>query len=238
MEQPEAAAEAGVEAHVAEAPVPAMAQVPEGGAAPGGGEAAGADGARALAGSDEEKRGRRRRRRRGGRSGGERAGGPAQPGGEGAVTQEADAGDEDFAEADDSFEEAPSAAQPAAPADTHLALPTQTPAPAASTDSGTLTGTASMAEPIRVPVIEPARQAPAVAQTAQSPAVEAAPLDLEQLAPALSAAGIELAQTDPAKLAAVQERIAREDKPQRIGRERPPRAQTEEVPLVQVQTRN
>ncbi len=63
-------------------------------------------------------------------------------------------------------------------------------------------------------------------------------LDLAQLTPALHAAGIELAQTDPAKLAAVQERIAREARPQRVGRERPARAPLEETPLIQVQTRN
>jgi ribonuclease E len=66
----------------------------------------------------------------------------------------------------------------------------------------------------------------------------AAPLNLEELTPALDAAGIELAQTDPAKLAAVQAKIASETTTQPRGRERPPRPAVEDVPLVQVQTRN
>ena len=74
--------------------------------------------------------------------------------------------------------------------------------------------------------------------TTSSEPVEPAPLDLEELAPALSAAGIELAQTDPAKLAAAQARIASEDKPQRVGRERPARTPVEDVPFQQVQTRH
>jgi|GEM_PF-99704 len=68
--------------------------------------------------------------------------------------------------------------------------------------------------------------------------VPQAPLNLEELTPALDAAGIELAQTDPAKLAAVQERIAKEAETRRVGRERPQRPATEDEPLVQVQTRN
>jgi ribonuclease E len=63
-------------------------------------------------------------------------------------------------------------------------------------------------------------------------------MDLTELTPALDAAGIELAQTDPAKLAAVQARIASEKETRPLGRERPPRAKVEEVPLVQVQTRH
>ena len=68
--------------------------------------------------------------------------------------------------------------------------------------------------------------------------VSAAPMNLAELTPALDAAGIQLAQTDPAKLAAVQARIASEEKSRRVGRERPQRAAVEDVPLVQVQTRN
>lgn len=83
------------------------------------------------------------------------------------------------------------------------------------------------------------------AELAQVPAFTAVPqtivpvtMNLAELTPALDAAGIELAQTDPAKLAAVQARIATEEVTRPLGRERPPRAKVEEVPLVQVQTRH
>ena len=109
------------------------------------------------------------------------------------------------------------------------AMPVQRPAPAAPAPAAFSHAPVAAAVPSAVPAPVPAPELPP-AQTV--------PMNLEELAPALDAAGIELAQTDPAKLAAAQARIATEDRPQRVGRERPARASAEEVPLVQVQTRH
>jgi ribonuclease E len=99
------------------------------------------------------------------------------------------------------------------------------------------------AAPLLRPAVPPPPSAPLAtsgggAALASAASVPPKSLDLEELAPALNAAGIELAQTDPAKMAAAQARIASEDKPQRVGRERPARAPVEDEPLQQVQTRH
>jgi ribonuclease E len=173
--------------------------------------------------SEEERRGRRRRRRRG-RSGAERHAGAGTEGA-GRPLEEV--------EGEEALEEA---GEHPVPEQQAFAAPTAAgrEAQAAAGTAPAAAGHARTAGAVQAPAAPEAAAAP----TPQPISVEPVRMDLDELAPALHAAGIELAQTDPAKLAAAQERIASQEKPQRLGRERPPRAQVQEEPLVQVQTRH
>jgi len=183
-----------------------------------------------AAGGEEERRGRRRRRRRGRSGGADRSesGVSARPSHETGERERPVAAPDGQASASSLPEAAPPLRQP----------------PAASRGeprAAVVAESAGGKQPIVGAAITEGAQREEAARTplpsATEPVVVPVAMNLAELAPALHAAGIELAQTDPAKLAAAQARIASEKVARPLGRERPVRAKTEEVPLVQVQTR-
>ena len=76
-----------------------------------------------------------------------------------------------------------------------------------------------------------------VPETVALPAVQPAPLPVDQLQPVLELAGLTLVQTEPTKHAEAVARLAAESRPKRVPRERPILPPLEESSLVQVETR-
>ena len=231
-ERPTEAATHGAEASEVSA-APAQPELPVATPAKLPGTAAPAAASAPTAG-EEERRGRRRRRRRG-RSGADRS----ESGASASHAEVENKGSSGSAEREVS-----------------LGAVSQAPTASAIEQIGAIAERAAAFVPEGHPVSAPAGVSPAAAaasavtgpSTMQPPQSAVSPtraqtivpvtMDLADLTPALDAAGIELAQTDPAKLAAVQARIASEEVTRPLGRERPPRAKVEEVPLEQVQTRH
>ena len=193
------------------------------------------------AAGEEERRGRRRRRRRG-RSGADR--------GETAISAEPSQAIAESKGGLGSVERQDSrvSVSEAQVVGTRIEQPATLPAEQIGAAAERALAFAPEAQPAGTPTAArpAATVSPFASTTAGGPELPHAPvtekivpvsMNLAELTPALDAAGIELAQTDPAKLAAVQARIASEKATRPLGRERPPRAKVEEVPLVQVQTR-
>ncbi|MCS6811153.1 MAG: hypothetical protein NZ694_07800, partial [Tepidimonas sp.] len=83
-----------------------------------------------------------------------------------------------------------------------------------------------------------AASAPAPAAASASPAVATSTyqLPVEELAQLAASAGLQWVQSDPQRVAAAQTAIAAEPAAPRVGRERAPRVDLDEGPLVLVET--
>jgi ribonuclease E len=159
--------------------------------------------------TSEERPGRRRRRRRG--RGGRN--------GEGTTAAGVEAADDEIEEAAEDTAETPPAVEP----------PVAAPAEAGS-------GNGSPVVPHAVTVISP--QMIVVPPTFSPPAVQPAPMPVDQLESVLELAGLTLVQTAPAKLEEALTRMAGEQRPVRTPRERPILPPLDTGPLVQVETRS
>ena len=158
--------------------------------------------------TSEERRGRRRRRRRG--RGGRN--------GEGETAAGVEAADNEIDEAAEDTLEAPPT------------VDLRVPAPAETTSGNGSATTAHAAT-----VVSP--QMIVVPPTFSPPAVQPAPMPVEQLESVLEVAGLTLVQTAPAKLEEAHTRMASELRPARVPRERPTLPPLDTGPLQQVETR-